>query len=369
MQYRLLGRSGLKVSAMTMGTMTFTHARESPVGAVGLDEAKRQIDLCLDHGVNMIDTANVYSSGESEDIIGQALGRKRGDVLDRHQGALPDGPGAERPRQLPPSPDRRLRGEPQAAAHRLDRPLSAPPVGRRDAARGDAGGARPSRLVRQGPLHRLLELLRLAHHEGARRRRSGSASRASSRQQIHYTLQAREAEYELVPISIAEGLGILVWSPIAGGLLSGKFRRGEKRTGGRPSHPRPAASRRSATRTALFDIVDVLVDDRRRARRLRRAGGARLAARPARGHDRHHRRPQRGAVQGQPRRAISSSPRRSGRRLDRSASRPCSTRTGTSSNGRRGPAVRSRPRTPGTVPFGGARWVGFPIDHPRLMPG
>ena len=60
MEYRLLGRSGLKVSTMTMGTMTFG-GKDSPVGTVGLAEAKRQIAICLDAGVNLIDTADVYS--------------------------------------------------------------------------------------------------------------------------------------------------------------------------------------------------------------------------------------------------------------------------------------------------------------------
>jgi aryl-alcohol dehydrogenase-like predicted oxidoreductase len=81
MEYRLLGRSGLKVSAITMGTMTFGRAKDSPVGSVGLKEAKRQIDQCIDAGVNLIDTANVYSNGASESIIGEALAKKRENVL------------------------------------------------------------------------------------------------------------------------------------------------------------------------------------------------------------------------------------------------------------------------------------------------
>ncbi len=105
MEYRLLGRSGLKVSTMTMGTMTFGRAKDSPVGSVGLAEAKRQIDLCLDAGVNLIDTADVYSAGASEEIIGEALGQEARRRAHRHQGPLSDGRRAERPRQFPPSPD------------------------------------------------------------------------------------------------------------------------------------------------------------------------------------------------------------------------------------------------------------------------
>ncbi len=83
MEYRYLGRSGLRVSAVAMGTMTFaTGAGFKGVGAIHLAEAREQIDFCLDAGVNLIDTANVYSAGESETIIGEALGGKRkNDVL------------------------------------------------------------------------------------------------------------------------------------------------------------------------------------------------------------------------------------------------------------------------------------------------
>ena len=78
-------------------------------------------------------------------------------------------------------------------------------------------------------------------------------------QQIHYTLEAREAEYELLPISVDQGLGILVWSPIAGGLLSGKHRRNQAAPEGTASSP-AGPSRRSATRSRLWSIVDVLVE-------------------------------------------------------------------------------------------------------------
>src|SRR5262249_39402354 len=83
MEYRTLGRSGLKVSTLTLGTMTF--GGKGPFAAVGnsdLSEAERIIDTCIDAGINLIDTANVYSNGLSEEIIGEALGGKRpSDVL------------------------------------------------------------------------------------------------------------------------------------------------------------------------------------------------------------------------------------------------------------------------------------------------
>jgi aryl-alcohol dehydrogenase-like predicted oxidoreductase len=71
MEYRQLGRSGLRVSALTMGTMTFGGKGDfANVGNTETDEARRQVDMCLDAGVNMIDTADVYSTGRSEEIVG-----------------------------------------------------------------------------------------------------------------------------------------------------------------------------------------------------------------------------------------------------------------------------------------------------------
>ena len=71
MQYRLLGRSGLKVSALAVGTATF--GGNGVWGSTDVDAARRQIDLCLDHGVNLLDTANVYGGSRSEQISGEVL--------------------------------------------------------------------------------------------------------------------------------------------------------------------------------------------------------------------------------------------------------------------------------------------------------
>ena len=131
--------------------------------------------------------------------------------------------------------------------------------------------------------------------------RPPAASQRFVSQQIYYSLQAREAEYELVPAALDQGLGILVWSPLAGGLLSGKYRR-------------DAAARRRARHLTdwdeppvhdedqLYDIVDALVEIGEAPRRLGRAGRARLAARPARRHLGDRRRAHGGAARRQPRR-------------------------------------------------------------------
>jgi len=94
MDYRQLGRSGLRVSTLTLGTMTIGDAGSSAsIGSVDLDGARRQIDLCLDAGVNLIDTADVYSAGASEELVGQALVGRRDRVLLATKARMPMGEG------------------------------------------------------------------------------------------------------------------------------------------------------------------------------------------------------------------------------------------------------------------------------------
>ena len=224
MEYRYLGRSGLKVSVMTMGTMTFaTGAGVKGVGAVGLAEAREQIGLCLDAGVNLIDTANVYSRGESETIIGEALGGKRpGDVLIASKVRFrmdegPNGEGLSRHHVM-----RQVEGSLKRLRTDVIDILYLHEWDGIDAARGDLAAL--DALVAQGKVRyvgvsnysgwHLMKALAVAEARGFPR---------PVTQQIHYTLEAREAEYELVPIAVGEGVGILVWSPLAGGLLSGKY--------------------------------------------------------------------------------------------------------------------------------------------------
>src|SRR5580693_1300221 len=94
-EYRTLGRSGLRVSVLTMGTMTFGGAGGfAKVGSTDVDEARRQVDMCLDAGVNLIDTANIYSAGLSEEIVGEVLTGRRDEVLvaTKVRMAMGDGP-------------------------------------------------------------------------------------------------------------------------------------------------------------------------------------------------------------------------------------------------------------------------------------
>lgn len=225
MDYRVLGRSGLKVSALCMGTMTFGRAESGPVGAVGLAEAKRQIDQCIDAGVNLIDTANVYADGQSEEIIGEALEGRRDSVLlatkarFNMRGGPNDGGNsrinliAECERSL-----KRLRTD-WIDLYQLHQWDGETPV--------EETMEALDTLVRSGKVRYVgcsnfsgWHIMKALAAAGAR----GYQPFVS--QQIHYTLHAREAEYELVPIALDQGLGMLIWSPLAGGLLSGKYRRG-----------------------------------------------------------------------------------------------------------------------------------------------
>jgi len=95
MEYRLLGGSGLKVSALAYGTATFggTTGFFKAMGTTEVDEARRLVDLCLDAGVNLFDTANGYAEGRSEEVLGQALKGKRDKVLISTKSGFPTGPG------------------------------------------------------------------------------------------------------------------------------------------------------------------------------------------------------------------------------------------------------------------------------------
>ena len=94
MEYRALGKSGLRISVLTMGTMTFGgKGGFANVGSTDATEARRQVDQCLDAGVNLIDTADVYSDGLSEEIVGEVLQGRRDDVLVATKVRMSMGPG------------------------------------------------------------------------------------------------------------------------------------------------------------------------------------------------------------------------------------------------------------------------------------
>jgi aryl-alcohol dehydrogenase-like predicted oxidoreductase len=195
------------------------------VGQIDVEGARRQIGIARDAGVNLFDTADVYSGGASEEILGQALGRDRQDVLVATKVRMPMGEG---PNDAGLSRHHIIRGA-EASLRRLGTDyIDLYQVHEWD-------GQTPleetlqalHHLVQSGKVRyigcsnyaawQLMKALSTSEREGVSRFVS---------QQVYYSLQARDIENELVPLSVDQGLGILVWSPIAGGLLSGKYRRG-----------------------------------------------------------------------------------------------------------------------------------------------
>jgi len=226
MKYRQLGASGLRVSTLTLGTMGFGGTGwASPVGQIGVAGAREQIAVARDAGVNLIDTADVYSNGLSEEILGEALGSDRDEVLIATKVRMPMGEG---PNDAGLSRHHIIRSA-EASLRRLRTDhIDLYQVHEWD-------GQTPleetlsalDALVRSGKVRyigasnyaawHLMKALGIAERRQLERFVS---------QQIYYSLQNRDAETELVPVSLDQGLGILVWSPLAGGLLSGKYRRG-----------------------------------------------------------------------------------------------------------------------------------------------
>jgi aryl-alcohol dehydrogenase-like predicted oxidoreductase len=259
MQYRQLGRSGLKVSALTLGTMTFGgKGRFSYVGNTDQSGATRMVDIALDAGVNLLDTSDIYSTGTSEEIVGETIKGRRGQVLVATKARFPMGPspndaGLSRHHLIHACEASLKRlGVDHIDLYQCHEWDGLTPVEETMAALESLVASGKVRYVGVSNFTgwQLMKALGAAD-------RAGGARFVS--QQIHYTLESREAEYELVPISLDQGLGILVWSPLAGGLLSGQYRRGKAGPeGGRDFAGWPEPPIRDESR--LYDIIDVLVE-------------------------------------------------------------------------------------------------------------
>jgi aryl-alcohol dehydrogenase-like predicted oxidoreductase len=260
MEYRQLGHSGLRVSTLTLGTMTFGgQGGFAAVGDTDAAGARRQVDMCLDAGVNLIDTADVYSNGLSEEITGAVLKGRRDRVLlsTKVRMGMGDGPndaGLSREHIIAgcEASLRRLGTDHIDIYHlhewdgqtRIEETLSALNV-----------------LVQSGKVRylaasnyagwQLMKALAVADARGYER---------FAAQQIYYSLQARDAEYELVPLAVDQGLGILVWSPLAGGLLSGKYRRSGSPTTGTRQVSGTWNEPPVRDTDKLYDTIEVLYD-------------------------------------------------------------------------------------------------------------
>jgi aryl-alcohol dehydrogenase-like predicted oxidoreductase len=259
MDYRQLGHSGLRVSALTLGTMTFGGKdRFANVGTTDVAGAKRQVDMCLDAGINLFDTADVYSAGMSEEILGEAVGSRRDDVLiaTKARMAMGDGPndaGLSR-HHLIRSCEASLRrlGTDYIDLYQVHEWDGVTPMEETLTALDDLQRAGKIRYAGCSNFAgwQLSKALGVSERHALVRYVS---------QQIFYSLQARDAEYELVPAGLDQGVGILVWSPLAGGLMSGKYRRGRQAPEGSrqlTDWKEPPVRDQEAT----YDVVEVLVE-------------------------------------------------------------------------------------------------------------
>jgi aryl-alcohol dehydrogenase-like predicted oxidoreductase len=227
------------------------------VGETDLEGAKRQIDMALEAGVNLIDTADIYSFGAAEEIIGQALEGRRDQVLLATKARFPMGRGpndaglsAHHLIEACEASLRRLRTD-HIDLYQVHEWDGQTPL--------EETLAALEHLVRSGKVR----YVGCSNFAGWQVMKALGIARATGlpafvSQQVYLSLQERSAEYEIVPSALDQGLGLLIWSPLAGGLLSGKHRRGE---------PPPEGSRHASEwdeppvydEDRLYDTVDVLV--------------------------------------------------------------------------------------------------------------
>ena len=263
MEYRQLGRSGLRVSKLTMGTMTFGgRGNFASVGNTDLNGARRQIEMALDAGVNLIDTADVYSGGASEEIVGQVL---RGSLRDRvvlatkarfnldpaHPG--PNDAGLSRHHLIEgcEASLRRL-GVDHIDLYQVHEWDGQTPL--------EETLAALDHLVQSGKVRyvgcsnfagwQVMKALGISERTGLTRFVS---------HQVYLSLQERSAEYEIVPSALEEGLGLLIWSPLAGGLMSGKYRRGQDAPPG-TRHASEWDEPPIYDADKLYDTIEVLIE-------------------------------------------------------------------------------------------------------------
>jgi aryl-alcohol dehydrogenase-like predicted oxidoreductase len=260
MEFRTLGRSGLKVPVLSFGTGTFGGGNEffRAWGATDVAEATRLVDICLEAGVNLFDTADIYSDGLSETVLGKAVAGRRADVLISTKATFRMGPG---PNDLGSSRHHLIRAC-EASLRRLGTDYidiyhlhgfdALTPI--------EEVLSTLNHLIVSGKVRyiacsnfsgwHLMKSLEVADKYGWARYVG---------HQVYYSLIGREYEWELMPLAVDQGVGALVWSPLGWGRLTGKVRRGQ---------PLPVGSRLHKTADMgpqvgdehLFKVVDALLE-------------------------------------------------------------------------------------------------------------
>lgn len=225
MKYRYLGNSGLEVSEICFGAMTFVGDKGwTHVGKAGLNEAVDLTAQAIDLGINFFDTADIYSSGASEELLGKALGKKRKDVIIATKCGFrmkdgPNGDGLSKKRVIEAC-DASLKrlGTDYIDLYQLHSYDFEVPV--------EESILALQHLVQQGKVRYIGVSNFAAWHIVKTQEfihRSHGIPIISN--QVYYTLMGRDIELEIIPACEDQGVGIMVWGPLHGGFLSGKYRR------------------------------------------------------------------------------------------------------------------------------------------------
>ncbi|HEX4170708.1 MAG TPA: aldo/keto reductase [Bryobacteraceae bacterium] len=228
MEFRRLGRSGFKVPVLSFGTATFGGRGEffQSWGSTDVDEATRLVDICLEAGLNMFDTADVYSHGASEEILGKAIAGRRHQVIVSTKGSFPMGDG--------PNDRGNSRHHLVEACEASLRRLGTDYIdiyqmhGYDALSPAEETLSTLDTLVRSGKVR----YIACSNFSGWHVMKSLSVSERYGwsryvAHQAYYSLIGRDYEWELMPVAAEEGLGTLVWSPLGWGRLTGKIRRGQ----------------------------------------------------------------------------------------------------------------------------------------------
>jgi aryl-alcohol dehydrogenase-like predicted oxidoreductase len=260
MEFRQLGRSGFKVPVLSLGTGTFGGRGDffRGFGATDVKEATRLVDIALEAGLNMFDSADIYSSGAAEEILGAAIRGRRDQVIVSTKGTFTVGPG---PNDVGSSRFALIRAV-EASLRRLGTDYidlyqlhgfdATTPVEETLSTLDDLVRAGKIRYIGASNFSgwHLMKSIGISERYGWARHVA---------HQAYYSLVGRDYEWELMPLAIDQGIGTIVWSPLGWGRLTGKIRRGQ---------PLPATSRLQSKATVeggpqvpeehLYKVVDAI---------------------------------------------------------------------------------------------------------------